>query len=163
MRWILKATIASLLALTMVQAQQEATVAQEGQQWTAQQKTESQDDGIPESCLGIHVEGPSSEGFCFYPVYRTKGRQGRASSAREFNHIYPDGKNHNWSFDYDPLGASGKGQITVVFDRNSHTFDLEEGDRSAGTTFDRFGIVTSWIDGNSQDVYWDDITYTVTQ
>jgi hypothetical protein len=29
--------------------------------------------------------------------------------------------------------------------------------------FDRFGIVTSWIDGNSVDAYWDDITYTVAQ
>ena len=38
MRWILKATIASLLVFTMVQAQQEPTLAQEGQQWTAQQK-----------------------------------------------------------------------------------------------------------------------------
>jgi len=51
----------------------------------------------------------------------------------------------------------------VVFDGDSRTFDLEEGDRSAGTTFDRFGIVTSWIDGNSQNIYWDDITYTVPQ
>ena len=38
MRWILKATIASLLMLTIVQAQQEAAFAQEGQQWTVQQK-----------------------------------------------------------------------------------------------------------------------------
>jgi hypothetical protein len=124
---------------------------------------DSQDDAIPENCLGIHVEGPSSEGFCFYPVYRTQGRQSRISAARRFNHIYPDGKDHHWSLDYDPLGASGKGEITVVFDGDSRTFDLEEGDRSAGTTFDRFGIVTSWIDGNSQNIYWDDITYTVTQ
>ena len=29
--------------------------------------------------------------------------------------------------------------------------------------FDRFGIVTSWIDGNSQDVYWDDLSYTLRQ
>ena len=124
---------------------------------------DSQDDGIPESCLGIHVEGPSSEGFCFYPVYRTKGRRGRAPAAREFNRIYPDGQVHDWSLDYDPLGASGKGQITVVYDGASHTFDLEDGDRAAGTAFDRFGIVTPWIDGNSQNVYWDDITYTVIQ
>lgn len=38
MRWILKATIASLLILNMVHATQEAAFAQEGQQWTAQQK-----------------------------------------------------------------------------------------------------------------------------
>jgi hypothetical protein len=33
----------------------------------------------------------------------------------------------------------------------------------AGTTLDRFGIITSWIDGNSQDVSWDDIASTVAQ
>lgn len=40
---------------------------------------------------------------------------------------------------------------------------LRDGDKSRGATFDRFGIVTSWIDGNSQNVYVDGITYTVSQ
>ena len=26
--------------------------------------------------------------------------------------------------------------------------------------FDRFGIITTWIDGNSQDIYFDDLSYT---
>jgi hypothetical protein len=51
----------------------------------------------------------------------------------------------------------------VTFDGKSDTFDLEEGDKTRGTKFDRFGIVTSWIDGNSVNAYWDDITYTVAQ
>jgi hypothetical protein len=29
--------------------------------------------------------------------------------------------------------------------------------------FDRFGIVTTWIDGNAQDVYFDDLRYTFRQ
>jgi len=38
MRWILNFTIASLLMLNVAQAQQQAAIAQAGQQWTAQQK-----------------------------------------------------------------------------------------------------------------------------
>jgi hypothetical protein len=28
---------------------------------------------------------------------------------------------------------------------------------------DRFGLVTTWIDGNGQKVYFDDLTYTARQ
>jgi hypothetical protein len=126
-------------------------------------KTDSQKDGVPESVLGVHVEGPSSEGFKFYPAYRTKGGGSRLPETRKFSYIRPDGKSHDWTLDYNPAGADGRGQITVTFDGESNTFDLEEGDKARGTQFDRFGIVTSWIDGNSVDVYWDDITYAVAQ
>jgi hypothetical protein len=40
---------------------------------------------------------------------------------------------------------------------------LDPGHRGAPAAFDRFGIVTSWIDGNSQQVYFDDLTYTFRQ
>jgi hypothetical protein len=123
----------------------------------------SQTDGLPESVLGIHVEGPSRDGFRFYPVVRLKSGTSRFGRLSDFPLIYPDGKSHNWSLEYDPVGAAGKGQITVTLDGKSSTFDLEGGTKSRRTTFDRFGIVTSWIDGNSQDVYWDDIAYTVSQ
>jgi hypothetical protein len=123
----------------------------------------SQSDGVPESVVGVHIEGPSSEGFLFYPVYRTKGGGSRAPETRKFQHIHPDGKSHDWSLEYNPDGAGGNGQITVIFDGKSNTFDLEKGDKERGTKLDRFGIVTSWIDGNSENVYWDDVTYTVSQ
>jgi hypothetical protein len=126
-------------------------------------QNDSQSDGLPESVVGIHIEGPSSEGFLFYPVMRPKGGNSRFGNVKEFSTIYPDGKSHDWSMKYDPGGADGRGQITVVFDGRSKTLDLEADDQRRDTTFDRFGIVSSWIDGNSQQVYWDDITYTVTQ
>jgi hypothetical protein len=125
--------------------------------------SDSQRDGLPESVVGIHVEGPSSEGFRFYPVLRTKGGGSEYGAPREFPTILPDGKPHDWRLDYDPAGAEGQGRITVTLDGRSNTFDLSAGDKARGTTFDRFGIVTSWIDGNSQDVYWDDVSYTVGQ
>jgi hypothetical protein len=126
-------------------------------------KNESQSDGVPESVLGIHIEGPSREGFRFYPVLRTKGQKSSFGDVRRFPSIYPDGKSRDWSMDYDPDGAAGNGRMTVKLDGQSSTFDFEAGAKSRGTTFDRFGIITSWIDGNSQDVYWDDISYTVAQ
>ena len=126
-------------------------------------RNESQSDGLPESVVGIHIEGPSREGFRFYPVLRMKGGTSRFGSVQQFPSIYPDGKSHDWNMEYNPEGADGKGRITVTLDGKSNTFDFEAGEKARGTTFDRFGIVTSWIDGNSQNVYWDDISYTVAQ
>lgn len=126
-------------------------------------QNESQSDGVPESVLGIHIEGPSSEGFKFYPVLRAKRRGTTIPQVREFSTIHPDGKSHDWSLEYDPRGAGGSGRIVVTLDGKSGTFDLRDGDKAGDTTFDRFGIVTSWIDGNSQNVYFDDITYTSLQ
>jgi hypothetical protein len=40
---------------------------------------------------------------------------------------------------------------------------LKKGDRAAGARFDRFGLVTTWVDGNGQRVYFDDLTYTCKQ
>jgi hypothetical protein len=38
--------------------------------------------------------------------------------------------------------------------------NLAPGHKDVGATFDRFGITTTWIDGNGQHIYLDDITYT---
>jgi len=125
-------------------------------------RNDSQSDGLPESVLGIHIEGPSSEGFKFYPAFRATSGGGSFGNVRQSPTIYPDGKSHNWSLDYDPEFAKGQGRISVTLDDKSSVLDLPDGVRQ-NTVFDRFGIVTSWIDGNSQDVYWDDITYSIRQ
>jgi hypothetical protein len=96
-------------------------------------------------------------------VLRTKSGGSTPGNVRQFPTIYPDGKGHDWSLDYDPDGAGGNGRIRLTLDGESGTLDLRQGDKSRGTIFDRFGIVTSWIDGNSQNVYLDDITYTAEQ
>lgn len=122
----------------------------------------SQKDGTPMDYLGINIEGPSAEGFFFYPVYRAHGKDGktRGHDGGKSPRIYPDGKVHDWSLRYDPEAASGNGLITVRLDEQTCTLELEPGMKATGTAFNRFGICTPWIDGNSVTVYFDDLTYT---
>ena len=40
---------------------------------------------------------------------------------------------------------------------------LSDGHRKIGARFNRFGIITTWVDGNSQTIYFDDLTYTCKQ
>jgi hypothetical protein len=122
-----------------------------------------QDSGFPESFLGLAVEGPSREGFLIYPAYRAAGeRQGYARGS-DRPHILPDGTPHHWSLEYSPGEAAGRGRITLAFGGRSASLDLRPGDQNSGAEFDRFGLVTTWIDGNGQSVYFDDLRYTVSQ
>jgi hypothetical protein len=123
----------------------------------------AQSSGFPRCFLGVAVEGPSREGFLFYPAYRVRGDgQGYASGA-DRPHILPDAKSHDWTLTYDPAAANGRGRVVVVLDGKSVSLDLGTGDRKTGARFDRFGLVTTWIDGNAQRVYFDDLTYTCGQ
>jgi len=120
----------------------------------------SQSSGWPGSFLGVAVEGPSREGFLFYPAYRLRDGDSGNASRNGPSPILPDGKSHDWTMEYDPAGAGGRGRIVVSFDGKPVTLDLTEGHRKAGARFDRFGLVTTWIDGNGQRVFFDDLTYT---
>ena len=77
--------------------------------------------------------------------------------------IYPDGASHTWSLAYDPAGADGAGRLTVTLDGRAVHMSLGPGHKAAGAEFNRFGLVTPWIDGNGQHVYFDDLRYTVQQ
>jgi len=122
----------------------------------------SQQHSIPMDYLGINIEGPSSEGFFFYPVYRVHGDSNKALGYNRGKapRIYPDSKVHNWTLDYDPDGVNGKGTIKVTLDEQSCELQLAEDDKKTGAEFNRFGICTPWIDGNSVTVYFDDLVYT---
>ena len=123
-----------------------------------------QSDAIPKGMMGVNIEGPSREGFCFYPIYRVAGGGGAAAKpSAQTPHIYPDRAAHDWTFEYDPAAANGRGRITVALDGRTAHLDLKEGDKTKGAAFDRFGIITPWIDGNAQTVYFDDLTYTARQ
>jgi hypothetical protein len=120
----------------------------------------SQQFGTPKDFLGAAIEGPSSEGFHFYPVYRNHGDGKSSGMGANPPRIYPDGATHDWTLDYDPAAAGGNGQIIVTLDGKVVSMDLAPGDKAAGAQFDRFGLVTPWIDGNGQHVYFDDLNYT---
>ena len=122
----------------------------------------SQASGTPMSFLGISTDGPSREGFYFAPLYRVHGdAQGYASGQRP--RIYPDSKAHDWTLEYSPTAADGRGQILVTLDQQSVKLVLGEGHKLLGARFDRFGLITTWIDGNGQTIYFDDLTYTCKQ
>ena len=121
----------------------------------------SQNAGLPRNFLGISTDAPSREGFYFSPTYRIADANGIASDGTP-PHLYPDGKSHDWTFNYSPDAANG-GQITVTLDEQSIRLPVAAGDIAAGARFDRFGIISTWIDGNSQTIYFDDLTYTFRQ
>lgn len=123
----------------------------------------SQASGWPKSFAGIAIEGPSRDGFFFYPACRVLGGESGNAGGSDRPRIYPDGRSHSWTFAYDPNAAHGLGRIRVSLDEQAVNLDLGGGQKGGGARFDRFGLVTTWIDGNGQHVYFDDLTYTAKQ
>jgi hypothetical protein len=123
----------------------------------------SQESGLPRCFLGASVEGPSREGFYFAPAYRGGDADHGGVSGDGSPRIHPDGSPHDWTLDYSPEAAGGRDRITLTLDGKAVRLDLGEGTRKAGALFDRFGIVTTWVDGNGQTIYFDDLTYTCRQ
>lgn len=116
----------------------------------------SQASATPKDFLGFAIEGPSREGFLFYPVYRIDN--GEEANAVQANppHIFPDGTTRTWALDYDPTAA----RIILSLDGEHVELPIPQEHVSAGAQFNRFGFVTPWIDGNGQVVYLDDLEYT---
>jgi hypothetical protein len=118
--------------------------------------------GFPVDFLGVAVEGPSREGFLFYPVYHfADGTMDNARGA-DVPHILPNGQPSDWSLDYLPPTSQRPGQLRAGLGQHASSVKIALLPEKA-TEFDRFGIVTTWIDGNSQHVYFDDLVYTVQQ
>lgn len=126
----------------------------------------AQRSGFPENFLGGVIEGPSSQGFYFYPAYGTDTEGETLDGFRveprgpEPPHLYPNGTPHDWTLEYAPDTGKG-GRITVSLDGKAVSLDVTPAHRAIGAHFNRFGIVTTHIDGNGQVVYYDDLTYTV--
>jgi len=120
----------------------------------------SQQFATPKDFLGVAIEGPSSEGFYFYPVYRNDRHGAGNGAGASPPRIYPDSRSHDWTLEYDPAGARGNGTITVTLDGRAASIALAPGDKESGAQFDRFGLVTLWIDGNGQHIYFDELSYT---
>jgi hypothetical protein len=124
----------------------------------------SQNSATPENFVGAAIEGPSAEGFYLYPTYGVDQEGVRASGGRGTPtppYIYPNGETRHWTLDYDPNGNGGTGSITVTLDGQAVTLNLDPGHKQIGAHFNRFGIITTHIDGSGQTVYFDDLTYTI--
>jgi hypothetical protein len=72
---------------------------------------------VPKMFLGFEIEGPSSEGFRFYPIFRATDDALRVDD-REGPHILPDGSVHRWTLEYEPR-AGKPGLIRLSFDGRS--------------------------------------------
>ena len=123
-------------------------------------------DYLPKPFFGIAVKGPTREGYFVHPTYRVGDDTGGGNPGDAIANcprIGPDGVARDWSFEYDPDAAGGKGAITVTLDGKSAVLELKDGHKSTGAAFNRFGIVSNWVDGNGQVVYLDDLTYTCRQ
>lgn len=123
-----------------------------------------QSSGLPENFLGATIEGPSREGFMFYPSYGVdRESQGGSPGFDPLPpHLLPDGKWHDWRLEYSPT-AGPAGRISTALDGKTSTLDLTPAHRAIGARFNRFGFVTTHIDGNGQEVFLDDVTYTFRQ
>jgi hypothetical protein len=76
----------------------------------------------------------------------------------------PDGTSYEWTLEYDPDGADGRGLISFTMNGQTVTQPLAEGDKEKGATFDRFGVFNlGWANSKHCVVWLDDITYTVAE
>ncbi len=80
----------------------------------------------------------------------------------DLSHILPDGTSHEWSLQYVPQQNGNAGHVLAKLGDHGGTIAIKKFPRPS-SKFDRFGIVTTWIDSNSQHVYFDDLTYTFRQ
>ena len=124
----------------------------------------SQNSATPENFVGAAIEGPSAEGFYFYPTYGVDQEGLRADGGRGTPtppYIYPNGESRDLTLDYQPEGNGGTGRIIVTLDGQAVTLNLDSGHKQIGAHFNRFGIITTHIDGSGQTVYFDDLTYAL--
>ena len=113
----------------------------------------------PENFVGIMIEGPSRVGRYFRPI--CSNSQGKHEGMQQGPVIKPNGEHHQWSLDYDPEANDGKGRITVTFDDETIALDLRPGVRAGGAGFDWFGLLSWRRGGHHVDIYFDDLSYTV--
>ena len=114
------------------------------------------------NALLLRLDGESGSFRIFYE-YGTQ--HWKTGGGQAFEGMYqtnpaskiPLGKTHEWSIDYNPDGADGRGEITLVFDGAEYKAPLDEGHKADGATFDRFGILNQQIYGDEITAYFDDL------
>ncbi|MCC6155261.1 MAG: hypothetical protein IT367_15950 [Candidatus Hydrogenedentes bacterium] len=124
---------------------------------------DSQKTGMPCDFAGFAIEGPSALGFYAYPCFRVHDGDSSSGYPENMPRIYPDGTPHTWKLEVNPA-SDGSVIMTFLLDETPpSTLKIPAEEVALGASFNRFGFVSPWIDGNGQHVYLDDITYTVKQ
>jgi hypothetical protein len=121
----------------------------------------SQEQGWPiRNFVGVYFDSLSDAGRIAQPLYGTS--QGNKDRSGGWVPFVPDGTKYDWTLEYDPQAAGGRGAITFTLGDKSVTTPLAEGEKAKGAVFDRFGMFNmQWANSKWCDVYIDDVTYTV--
>lgn len=107
--------------------------------------------------MGIGIDGPTRIGYWFSPlVCPTLALTGAAEGPV----FVPNGKKHNYTFDYDPKANNNTGRIRMTLDGQEVILNLSPEQRKQGATFDHFGLMNARRGGKYVTVYFDDMTYT---
>jgi hypothetical protein len=107
--------------------------------------------------VGVRIEGPTRVGHYFAPSLSSSSGKRRLSDKGPV--LVPDGKSHTFQIDYNPA-AGMSGVIRATLDDESVDFPLKPDDRTAGATFDRFGLLAIRVGGNQVKVFLDDLSYS---
>lgn len=124
---------------------------------------DSQKTGMPSDFAGFAIEGPSAQGFYAYPCFRAHDGDSSTGYPENMPHIYPDGTPHTWKLEIDPASDGSVAMSFQLDDTPLTSLKIPAEQVALGASFNRFGFVSPWIDGNGQHVYFDDISYTVKQ
>jgi len=115
---------------------------------------------MPPDFLGVSIGGASREGFMFVPAYRLHDKQQNAAGYGPY--IFPDGAPHDWSLVYSPA-VNGESRMIVTLDGKRVSLPVPNQNQAMDAHFNRFGLISTHTDGNAQLIYFDDVTYTVSQ
>lgn len=115
--------------------------------------------------LAALIEGPSRIGHYFRAAYSTRDGKGFSDidgrpGSGELPILHPDHLVHEWELHYNPQGASGLGEIEILFDGRRRTFALNPGDRLSGAAFDHFGLFNLQSGGHHVQFAIDDVSFT---
>jgi len=111
-----------------------------------------------ENFVGVYFDSLSTVGRIAAPLYGTSKGSKREKS--DFL-IFEPGKQYEWTLEYEPTAAEGRGLITFALAGKSVTLPLREGDKAVGAVLNRFGIFNmQWANSKWCEVYLDDLNYT---
>jgi hypothetical protein len=111
------------------------------------------------SFFGLAIEGPSRVGH-YMSAFVTDANANKYRPTDGAPVLVPDGSTLPFTFAYDP-DAGDHGTIQLTLGSENYDVPLPAEQRAGGQSFDRFGIMPWRPDGESVDIYFDDLTYTL--